>query len=271
MTTSQNGIGHDQEFADHFSQANLFWRSQSPVEQTQIVDAYTFELSKVSSPEIRQRVVGQLVHIAPELADQVAGKLGIDVVPVGPDVPIDDYGIASSPSLSLDAQPKGVIKGRQIAVLVNDGVRDDAIDSLRKLADQQGAVVKIIGPRANAVTTAKGATLPIDHALYSVGSVLFDAVYVPNGDNPPTVPDATALLFVNEAYKHYKAIGAGGTGARLVAAAARAAGLDGGFGGFGGPGVLVTQKDDAASHKGFLEAVGQHRWWDRPDALRVPA
>ncbi|WP_354676664.1 catalase-related domain-containing protein [Cupriavidus plantarum] len=86
-TTSRNGIGHDQEFADHFSQANLFWRSQSPVEQTQIVDAYTFELSKVSSPEIRQRVVGQLVHIAPELADQVAGKLGIDVVPVAPMCP----------------------------------------------------------------------------------------------------------------------------------------------------------------------------------------
>lgn len=254
-------------FADHFSQANLFWRSQSAVEQMQIVDAYTFELSKVSSHEIRERVVGQLVHIAPELAQQVADKLGIEVVPVGPDVPINDYGIAASPALSLDAQPKGVIKGRQIAVLVNDGVRDEAIASLRKLAEQGGAVVKIIGPRASAVTTAKGAALAVDHALASVGSVLFDAVYVPDGDNPPTVPEAAALLFVSESYKHYKPIGAGGSGALLVAAAARAAGLDGGF---GGAGVLVAEKDQAAGHKAFLEAVGQHRWWDRPDALQVP-
>lgn len=254
-------------FADHFSQANLFWRSQSAVEQTQIVDAYTFELSKVASPEIRERVVGQLVHIAPELAEQVAANLGIEVVPVGPNVPINDYGIATSPALSLDAQPKGAIKGRQIAVLVNDGVRDEAIDSLRKLATAGGAVVKIIGPRANAVVTAKGVTLKVDHALPSVGSVLFDAVYVADGDNPPTVPPAAALLFVSESYKHYKAVGAGGNGALLVAAAARAAGLDGGF---AGPGVLVTEKEQPAGHKAFLEAVGQHRWWDRPDALQVP-
>lgn len=254
-------------FADHFSQANLFWRSQSEVEQGQIVDAYVFELSKVFDPAIRARVIGQIHHIAAELAERVAAKLGMPVEPVGPEVQINDYGIERSPALSLDAQPKGDIRGRQIAVLVNDGVRDEVIDSLRAATQESGAILKIIGPRASAVTSAQGRSIAVDHALYSVGSVLFDAVYVPDGDNPPTEPDAAALLFIGESYKHYKAVGAGGSGAMLVAAAARAVGLTNGF---EGPGVLVADDDQPGQHAAFLEAVGQHRWWSRPDALKIP-
>jgi catalase len=257
-----------QTFADHFSQANLFWRSQSDVEKRQIVDAYAFELSKVFDPAIRARVVGQIHHIAVELAERVAQKLGIPVEPVGPNVQINDYGVPASPALSLDAQPKGDITGRNIAVLVNDGVDDAAIASLRKLAEAARANLKIIGPRAASVTTAKGAALPVDHALSSVGSVLFDAVYVPDVAKPPAEPDPDALLFIKEAYKHCKAVGAGGSGAVMVAEAARCAGLAGGF---AGPGVVIAKTEDPARHREFLDAVGQHRWWQRPDAMRIPA
>ncbi|GJG97350.1 catalase [Cupriavidus pauculus] len=256
-----------QTFSDHFSQANLFWRSQSDVEKKQIIDAYTFELSKVIDPSIRTRVVGQIVHIAQALADGVAEQLGIPVEPVGPAVQINDYGIAASPALSLDAQPKGDITGRKIAVLVNDGVDDDAIKSLQKLVDGMGASAKIVGPRASSVTTAGGSALPVDFALSSVGSVLFDAVYVPECKNPPAEPDPQALLFIAESYKHYKAVGAGGSGAVLVAEAARRTGIQGGF---AGPGVVIGKSDTAKHHQAFLDAVGQHRWWERPDALKIP-
>ncbi|RZT31374.1 catalase [Cupriavidus agavae] len=254
-------------FADHFSQANLFWRSQSDVEKKQIIDAYTFELSKVFSPDIRARVVGQIVHIAPELAQGVADNLGIAVEPVGQPKPIDDYGVPRSPALSLDAQPKGDITGRNIAVLVNDGVDDKAVASLQALGTAARANIKIVGPRAMGVTTAGGAMLPVDHALASVGSVLFDAVYVPDNPTPPAEPDPNALLFIAESYKHYKAVGAGGTGAALVAEAASRVGLPGGF---AGPGLVMAPAEDQAKHQEFLDAVGQHRWWQRPDALKIP-
>ncbi|MGB8385429.1 MAG: catalase, partial [Dermatophilaceae bacterium] len=42
-------------FADHFSQARLFWLSMSPVEQQHIVSAYTFELGKCYERVIKQR------------------------------------------------------------------------------------------------------------------------------------------------------------------------------------------------------------------------
>ncbi|WP_426990854.1 catalase [Cupriavidus sp. 30B13] len=255
-------------FSDHFSQANLFWRSQTDVEKGQIVDAYTFELSKVETPAIRARVVGQLAHIAPELASGVAAKLGIEVEPVGEPVEIDDYGIEASPALSLDSQPKGDLRGRKIAVLVADGVSGAAVAALQKRVQAAGASAKVVGPRAAGVTSAEGKPIAVDHALPSVGSVLFDAVYVPEGDTGALEAEPAALLFVCEAYKHYKAIGAGGTGAVLVAAAARAAGIEGGF---AGPGVVLGKSDGAAQHDAFLAAVGEHRWWARADAARVMA
>ena len=173
----------------------------------------------------------------------------------------------TSPALSLDAQPKGDITGRKIAVLVNDGVDDAAIQSLQALAEGMRASAKIVGPRASSVTTAGGAALPVDFALSSVGSVLFDAVYVPDGKNPPADPDPNALLFIAESYKHYKAVGAGGSGALLVAEAARRVGIQGGF---AGPGVVIGKAEDAKTHQAFLDAVGEHRWWQRPDALKIP-
>ena len=45
-------------FADHYSQARLFFRSQTEPEQNHIVSALVFELSKVETPAIRERVVG---------------------------------------------------------------------------------------------------------------------------------------------------------------------------------------------------------------------
>lgn len=255
-------------FDDHFSQANLFWRSQTDTEKTQIIDAYSFELAKVESPDIRARAVGQIHHIAPELAQAVADKLGIAVQPVGNPLPIDDYGIAASPSLSLESQPKGNIRGRKIALLVADGVNGDAVEAFRKAALAKGAVAAVVGTRAQGVRTAGGAALPVDHALFSVGSVLFDAVYVPDGDVGPLLAEASALLFVCESYKHYKAIGAGGNGVKLLEEAARMTGLPQGF---AGPGVVAGAKEDAAQHDAMLAAVGEHRWWLRPDAAKIMA
>ena len=68
--------GKPERFADHYTQATLFWRSQTPVEQRHIVDAFRFELSRVQTPAIRERMVSGLMNVAPELAEQVADGLG---------------------------------------------------------------------------------------------------------------------------------------------------------------------------------------------------
>ena len=57
-----------ESFADHYSQARMFYRSQSPLEQAHMASALVFELSKVETPHVREAVVGQLLHVDPELA-----------------------------------------------------------------------------------------------------------------------------------------------------------------------------------------------------------
>ncbi|MES2604212.1 MAG: catalase, partial [Pseudomonadota bacterium] len=68
-------------FADHYSQASLFYRSQAEIEQKHIRDALAFELSKVERVEIRNRVLGHLLNIDGDLAAGVAAKLGINPLP----------------------------------------------------------------------------------------------------------------------------------------------------------------------------------------------
>ena len=44
-------------FGDHYGQATLFWNSQTPVEKQHIVKALQFELSKVETRKVRQRIL----------------------------------------------------------------------------------------------------------------------------------------------------------------------------------------------------------------------
>jgi catalase len=257
-------------FNDHFSQATLFWNSQTPVERQHIVDAYTFELGKVEVAEIRSRTVGQLSNIAQELAARVAEQLGIAVEPIAPLAPARDQGVSASPALSLMSQPMGSIKGRKIAVLTADGVSAEAVERLRTAALKGGASVKIIGPRASHVLAGDGSSLAVDHALPTVGSVLFDAVYVPDGAGPALAGVAAAKLFIAESYKHYKAVGASGDGAVAVRAAADGALPSDDPAGFAGQGV-VLDGEAAANIAAFLEAVGRHRSWQRDNAVNVVA
>ena len=43
-----------ESFADHYSQARQFYLSQTEIEQGHIASAFTFELSKVETPAIRE-------------------------------------------------------------------------------------------------------------------------------------------------------------------------------------------------------------------------
>ena len=60
--------GKPERFADHYTQATLFWNSQTPVEKTHIINAFRFELSRVQTPAVRERMVSGLMNVAPELA-----------------------------------------------------------------------------------------------------------------------------------------------------------------------------------------------------------
>jgi catalase len=268
-----------EKFFDHFSQATLFWNSQSDPEKQHIVQALRFELGKVEVPEVRERMVGMLAQVDRTLAEQVAQGLGLAVPklagPLNLSVPADadpktyepvarKQAVARSQALSMASTVKDSAETRKVAILAADGVDGDEIDAMRRALLAAGAVPKIVAPHGGSLKPGAGAAPAVDFTLLTVGSVLFDAVFIPGGaaSTSALAGDATAVLFVREAYKHCKAVAASGTGLAVL----EAAGVD-------ARDVLARREGVNAQLTGaFIEAIAQHRDWGREaKAQNVPA
>jgi catalase len=261
-------------FLDHFSQATMFYNSQSDVEKQHIIEAFSFELGKVKTPAIRQRMVNTLTMVDKQLAAAVGRKLGIK--PAAPDsqfnhsVPADadpkEYQprkakppVERSEALSMQHTVKDSILSRRIAFLIADGVDADAVNRMRKSLEGSGAMVKLVAPRLGLIQSAKQ-TFTADESFFTAASVLFDAVYVPGGRKSADalLAEADAIHFINEAYKHCKPIAAEAEGTALLEAS-QVAPED--------PGVITGKNSD----KRFIEAIAAHRFWEREAARKVPA
>ena len=177
--------GKPEKFADHYTQAALFYQSQTPVEQAHIIRAFRFELTKVQVPAIRARVVSQLVNVDAGLAAAVAEGLGIEV-PKAQEAVVPKNTrpeVKTSPALSLFARPgDGSIRTRRVAILVADGVNVTAAQAIHAALLAEGAVPRFVGPRLGTVRGGNGADLEVEISLETGPSVVFDALAIPDGD-----------------------------------------------------------------------------------------
>ncbi|QHF26303.1 catalase HPII [Pseudomonas sp. R32] len=249
-------------FADHFSQARLFFQSMSPTEQEHIISAYSFELGKVEREFIRAREVNEiLANIDLTLAARVAANLGLPAPKKGT-VDVPQPSLKQSPALSqMNLLGEG-IKGRKVAVLVADGVDGVSVDSLVKALEAESAQIKILGPSSAPVKTAQGKALAVDASMEGMPSVIFDAAWVPGGKASlqALAGDGVALHFLLEAYKHLKPIGL----ASEAQAVLDKLGLKADSG-------LLLGNDDKA-YKAFITAISKHRVWEREAAAKaIPA
>ncbi|MDT7835096.1 catalase [Aquabacterium sp. OR-4] len=211
-----------ESFADHYSQARLFYRSLTPPEQGHIAAALAFEQGKVDTAAVRERVLGHLAVIDAGLLADVCQRLGVaaaDVVPARPAMPPQD--LPPAPSLSQLASRQGELAGREVAVLVADGVDAAVLNRLRLGVQRAGAKLTVVAPLLAGVHAADGSPVAADHALAGAPSCLFDAVAVLGGE-----PGIAALCgkpaaadWVRAAWRHLKAIGHDDGGHALLQAA----------------------------------------------------
>jgi len=263
-------LATNQGFNDHYAQAALFWRSQSAWEQDHVVAAFCFELAKVSVPEIRERMVANLMQIDNSLAARVAEGLGI-AMPVSASLPIANIQFIES-SLSMAHTRKGIIVGRCVAVLVANGFESARLIAVRDALIASGATVSIIASRLGEVKCSQGRPLQVDKSLATVGSVMFDAVYIPGGQRSVEAlcKDANAVLFVKEAYKHGKGVAASNEGGMLITRAARSSVMSDVF---KGPGIITAGPNTPTEDfvQSFIAAVANHRFSERPDMNAIVA
>ena len=258
--------GKAEKFAEHYLQAKLFFDSQTPQEQAHIIGGFRFELSKVTVPAIRERMVASLRNVSDALAKAVAQGLGMEVPEPMPRaikrVPAAE--VAVSKALSLRALPgSGGIATRKIALLIADGVEGESVASVMDALAEAGAVPRLLGSRLGSVTAEDGETFEVDATLENSPSVLFDAVILPDGTAAieRLSRDGHTLEFLKDQYRHCKTVLALGGSAQLLEKLGISLQLPSGE---EDPGLLLLDPSDAAIKlDAFIAAVGRHRHPER--------
>ncbi|RFZ86751.1 catalase [Shinella sp. WSJ-2] len=251
-----------ESFADHYSQARQFYISQTPAEQRHIAAALTFELSKVETPVIRERVVSHLMNIDETLANTVGEKLGFQSMPKPADAAMPTrHDLEPSPALSIVERGPKRFEGRKLGILITDGVDIDLLTGLQDAIVAEKAEFALIAPKVGGVTASDGSWVPAHFMIDGGPSVLFDAIALlpTKAAMDDLLQEATARDFVADAFQHCKFIGHVTDAFPLLEKAGIADKLD--------EGVIELSGEDGLS--AFVAELGKLRLWAREPSVKL--
>ena len=242
-------------FADHYSQARLFYRSQTISEQAHIASSFVFELSKVAQlDQVPGRMVANLRNVDEDLASRVADGLAIDLPKKTPAAkePID---MPPSDALSIHKNMLATLEGRKVGILIADGSDADELAAIVTAVEKAKGKAVIVAPKVGGAKLSNGKQQKADGQLAGSPSQIFDAVaiIVSQEGCATLLNEGAAVEFVMNAFGHLKAIGANETAQPLLDKAGVV------------PDAGVTGVDAA-----FVKAAAL-RFYDREPSLRMLA
>jgi catalase len=252
-----------ESFADHYSQARQFFISQTRGEQHHIAAALTFELSKVKTPVIRERLVSHLLNIDETLAGSVGEALGLKAMPKPADAAMPTrQDLDPSPALSIIEKGPQRFEGRKLGILVTDGTDAGLLGELQAATLKVGATFEVIAPKIGGAKASDGSWIEADQMIDGGPSVLYDAIALLPGAAAMNdlIQEATARDFVADAFAHCKFIGYGEPAIALFEKAGIAEeDFDEGF-------IALGSRKDVA---GFVKNLGKLRVWAREPSVKM--
>ncbi|MEO6004574.1 MAG: catalase [Opitutus sp.] len=247
-------------FADHYSQARMFFNSLSDPEQRHVISAFSFELSKVESKPVRCRMLGHLHVIDPVLGATVEETLGMAgqaqlVTPA-----VEPKNLPLSPALSMRAHARVTLEGRKIGVLVTDGFDSALLHELQSITDAERATLVVIAPKVGGVIDQAGNLLEANFALSAAPSIFFDAVLVFASEDgaKKLAKEAAAIDWVRDAFGHLKVIGHSSQSAGFLAIAGVV------------PDAGIVAIENKRALRPYIEVAKAGRIWAREPSLRSP-
>jgi catalase len=265
-----------ESFKDFFSQATMFWHSLTAPEQDHLVAAAHFELGKVETMAIRERMVHEFFNkIDHTLAIRVAEGIGVDAPKTDGSTSV----AARAPEVGVEARKHtDSIATRKIAILAADGFDHASLATVREALERKGARCEVVSKHQRTLR-GTGGELAVDKSYVVSASIMYDAVLIAGGrDSAATLrTQGDAIHFVNEAFKHGKPIGALGEGGSVLAASQiRGVAVSDAADLIADVGVVTLAESSGAPGlssfgDAFAEAIAQHRHWDRDHEQEVPA
>ncbi|MDT5263690.1 MAG: catalase, partial [Mycobacterium sp.] len=241
-------------FDDHFTQAAMFYRSLSEIEQVHIVEAFTFELGKCYEKAVKERELEVLANVDTDLCRQVADGLGLPAPQGKP--PADG---TTSPALSQIVTEPGPVTGRKIAVIADAGSDLAGIAALTKSLARKGVTALVTAATGGTLKSGRR-SLVVERTFATTRSIEFDAAIIASGTS--VTDDIKLVVMLQELFRHCKPLGAWGDGAALL----EAAGI-----GRNAAGVLVGDDSDKEFSSDLVAALGRHRVWERAGAVKASA
>ena len=216
-------------------------------------------------------------QIDKDLALKVADGLGMKIPSkidqpvnqaIGADANVEEHQptpkkeyLKKSAALSLTHLNSDSIATRKIAFLVGDGFNGAQVKKMKEALVSKNAVVHLVAPHGGTVKCDQGKEHPVDAALLTTESVLYDALYIPGSAKSieALVKAPKSVKFVNETLKHCKALAAEEDTFKLLDKTA----------------ISMFDKDAAIligkTPKDFIKQIAAHRNWDRqPTAMNIP-
>lgn len=262
-------------FADHFTQARLFFNSHSPEEQEHIINAFSFELSKVKDENIRRRELAVLNQVDTVLARQVGNNLGLeppvelDTLTIRfakqnhPDYPVkpQEPEIKVTKGLSMKVLPgSGTIQSRKVAFLIDDGVSQVSVEKMKSALEAEGVRVVLIASHIGTINYNEGGQVTAEYSYLTEASVCYDAFYTPGGESVQKLSENPDYYhFINEAFRHCKALAFASGAEQLVQHSFVKK----------DKGVIFESQGDLT--KDFITVMKGHRIWERERSRKVPS
>jgi catalase len=171
---------------------------------------------------------------------------------------------------------KDSIKSRKVAILAAPGCNGDEVMAVKNALKEAGAKGEVVAKFGGKLANTSGQEVAVDKTFLTAASVMYDAVYIPGGQQSVDAlkQEGSAVHFVNEAFRHCKAIGASSEGVEVIRHS-QLNGLRLAGGNANAPvndrGVVTAGSVSDTFIKEFFGAIAQHRHWNREQKEMVPA
>ncbi|OAH53159.1 hypothetical protein [Bacillus sp. 37MA] len=117
--------------------------------------------------------------------------------------------------------------------------------------EKAGTRPEIVSDKQGFVKGDDGTEMEVSHTFLTADSVLFDAVYAAGGLSTDMKAKKEAVYFINEAFGHFKTVGASHDGIDLIADLPA------------DTGVMTEASPSKDFADTFLNALAEHRHWNR--------
>lgn len=256
-------------FSDHYSQATLFYNSMSDVEKQHILDAASFELGKVETKQVRERLVMNFMNVDEEFAKKLADRVGVEAK--SPEKTHQFKGPKVSKALSQSEGQALTAKGRKVAVLLSEGFSFNEYKALKKALEKEMAMIEPVSSKLGKMKSLEGDEVEVMKTFLTTAPYFYDGLFVPGGKKSieSLMSAPKALMFVHETFRHNKALGFAGEAIELFKASTISAFIDASqmnsMDLFEKHGLFYLKNLSMASDLGdkFVKAVALHRHWER--------